>query len=274
MIKIHLHSKFGNQLFQMAYAYIIAKENKQSIIMRPNSRAGYCLQIINPPVFLNFLPEKYMLLVNKILFKLLKHEDILIEYSCLNKNYFPKKNTNLLIEGYFQDGVFFTPYEAVLKKKFSIRRKFKNQFNLKYSQYLCDTILLIHLRLTDYKSVHFDEINASPLLTVNWYMQVLKLIDVNSFKNLIVISDDIVEAKEILKELPYDFIFINDVMENDFQFLINADCLVIPNSSFAWWGAFLNNKPNKKVYAPKNWAGYNAGIEYPTGIMIENFIWV
>lgn len=274
MIKINLHSKFGNQLFQMAYAFIVAKESKQNIIMRPNSSVGYCLQMINPPVIFNFLPEKYMLIMNKIFFKLLKHEDIITEYSCLKKNYFPKKTNNLLIEGYFQDGVFFTPYEAELKKIFSIRRKFKNQFNFKYGHYLRDNILLVHLRLTDYKTVYFDEIKASPLLTLNWYMEVLKLIDVHSFKNLIVISDDIAEAKEILKKLPYDFIYINDVMENDFQFLLHADCLIIPNSSFAWWGAFLNNKPNKIVYAPKNWAGYNADTEYPAGIMIDKFKWV
>ena len=39
-------------------------------------------------------------------------------------------------------------------------------------------------------------------------------------------------------------------------------------------GGFLNTKKNKKIYAPKYWAGYNAKQEYPVGIMAQEFIWV
>ena len=58
----------------------------------------------------------------------------------------------------------------------------------------------------------------------------------------------------------------------DFCLLMTADYLIIPNSSFSWWAAYLNT--NKKiVIAPKYWARYNAadGFWSPADIITDEF---
>jgi len=83
----------------------------------------------------------------------------------------------------------------------------------------------------------------------------------------IFISDDLSYIEEEFDYLKEKYISKhNDII--DFQFLLNADICILSNSSFSWWGAYLNNK-KATVFAPKFWLGKKS--ELPKHIIPEGW---
>jgi hypothetical protein len=67
----------------------------------------------------------------------------------------------------------------------------------------------------------------------------------------LVFSDDIEWCKNTF---PEGVIYVegNNQFE-DLCMMSLCDHNIIANSSYSWWGAFLNKNPNKKIIAPSNW---------------------
>jgi hypothetical protein len=264
----------GNQLFQYAFAYLIAKKNKTLFLLEIQKNKFYldCFELSFP---YNFLSNKKFLrlygwLVRKINMK--NHQDFL---DLKTKLVLPQNVAQTNFNGYFQDADLMESDKKSLERIFAIKKSFQKVFHEKYgSLFNQNKTLVISMRLRqDYKDFILPDLNnAKVFLPNNWYTTILSKIE-KEYDLVLIISDDIEEAKLILGE-KLNYIFINELPEIQFQMMMNADGCIIGNSSYSWWGGFLNTKKNKKIYAPKYWAGYNAKQEYPVGIMTQEFIWV
>ena len=75
------------------------------------------------------------------------------------------------------------------------------------------------------------------------------------YLRLIIFSNDIEWCKENFKHKEVVFIEEEDYLELYIMSMCTDN--IIANSTFSWWGAWMNKNENKKVITPSNWFGYN-----------------
>ena len=127
-------------------------------------------------------------------------------------------------------------------------------------------IVSLHIRRGDYVSL-----NAG-LLGADYYKAALRLLEETTISQrplkILVFSDDTHLARECLANLPYDFVYIDGNTGansyKDMQMMSLCEHNIIANSSFSFWGAFLNKNPDKLVICSKQpFAGCSQPFSYP-----------
>jgi hypothetical protein len=191
------------------------------------------------------------------------------EYNAFEETYICDEN--ILLFGYFQSYKYFECYKEQIYKMIKLEQSkeiVRNLYleNISNIQFL-ETISL-HFRIGDYKLYP----DTHPILNIDYYRNALQYIldndKNNSSKNVLYFFEqkDILEVTEkidVLKEnfTNYNINFIpidNNIGLEDWQeMLLMSLCKhnIIANSSFSWWGAYLNESNEKIVCYPEVWFG-------------------
>jgi hypothetical protein len=175
---------------------------------------------------------------------------------------------NLVLDGYFQGEDYFKNVAANIRKAFRIRPTFKRIFNQHVAHAFSQKVIAVHVRRTDYHHA-FQDLGigtGSFALPEHYYNNALAQIkDLDNFR-VIFISDDIAFVKQHFSHIK-NSTFSNFDEITDLQILMHADVLILSSSSFSWWGAWLNEKPHKKIFIPKYYLGYKVGRTFPVNII-------
>jgi len=150
---------------------------------------------------------------------------------------------NTSIEGYFQSYKYFEDYKEDILNDFKFRDELLSKCQEEISQHI--NPVAIHIRRGDYVN-HPGFWNITP----EYIQDALSYFSDDEYTFLI-FSDDIEWCKQIF---PEEVIFVegnNQFKDLCLMSLCNHN--IISNSSYSWWGAYLNINPNKKIIAPKNW---------------------
>ncbi len=268
MVVISLDGRFGNQLFQYAFCICLGKKLKKNYLIDDNNTKDDVRKYFQTLSLTDYkFVRNFILLSNKI--KQIK----IIQQSVTESNtlLINSITNNVYYKGSFQSSDFFLGYDLLLKTKFKIKLKYRNEFQNKFGNVIKNKTLAIHYRIGDYKIFGGKETGGINLCLPDiYYQNALNLIKNKNDYEIIIVTDDIEAAKHKLPEIKNKTI-ISDSEINDFQLLMHADILIISNSTFAWWGAYLNHK-NAKVFAPEYWLGFKIKKEFPFNIIPDNFI--
>jgi hypothetical protein len=237
MVTCELMGGLGNQLFQIATTTALALRNNDTACFDIDGhRIG--LQGRNAS---EYLTNVY----SKILNKKIESSNV------FNENGFDYREIeykeNLKIVGYFQSEKYFSDYKKEINELFQPNEDIKTYILQKYGNILDKNTCSIHIRHGDY--LMFP--NHHPPCSINYYNKAMEYFDNTLF---LIFSDDINWCKTIFKG--DNFIFIENELDYiDLYIMSMCKNNIMANSSFSWWGSWLNNNENKKIIVPSKWFG-------------------
>ena len=267
MIITKLTGGIGNQMFQYAMARAVAHLNKTGLMLdiswfdrvKTHTRREYSLGNFN------ISGELFKSgIFHRILFKISFLENLRSpqkRYYIKEKQIFHfdpevfKISENVYLDGYWQNEKYFKDTEEIIRKEFTL----KNPFNKTISE-IAEKIseansISLHIRRGDYIE---DKITNQlhGVCSLGYYSKAIdRILEKVSKPSFFIFSDDIEWVKNNLK-LNYSTVFVSDnPIKDSEELILMSKCKhnIIANSSFSWWGAWLNQNPQKIVIAPKQW---------------------
>ncbi len=291
MIIVKLMGGLGNQMFQYAAAKSVALRNESELLIDTSFLEDKSEK--EDFTYRNFELNVFQLkdtviddIQLQLFFKKVKIFDLL-KLNRLNQDFFKYKisfhkiirenrfsqkieifdliSDNSLLEGYWQSEMYFKSYKHVIREEFRFNHTFKNS-NLELDIEQSNSVS-VHIRRGDYANNTVIN-NVHGLCSIDYYIRAFEIISSRIINpKFYIFSDDLEWTKKSLYFLgeKFNITFVEQNLTHpskDLMLMSKCKHNVIANSSFSWWGAWLNENPNKLVIAPLVWTNNNSENPY------------
>jgi hypothetical protein len=233
MISCRFNGRLGNNLFQIATVLSLSKEHNTYYIFDYTTWAGHRGEI---PVDLSIFNYEF----NRGNFNA-EHAYNEIEFK-YNKIVVPD---NVKISGFYQSWKYFEDIrEDLLTKYYTPSIPIQN----KLSGYnISENSLGISVRREDYIMLQHNHC----VLSLEYYQNVINKYFQDNIDSIYVFSDDIEWCKPVFGT---DVTYVTEDVGTQLFLMSKMKHLILSNSTFAWWGAYLNQN-NGIIVAPDPWFG-------------------
>lgn len=282
MIIMHIMGGLGNQMFEYSlYLKLLSlgKDVKLDIdsyqvyrqhngfeiskifttkpkIMKPEDIEKFIVNygvMINGRIIKGFTPEKQILSCDESIYEL----------------------DNCYLYGYWASHNYFKDIEDTIRQEFT----FKNQLDERNSRILGEidnsNSVSLHIRRGDYLAPGNTELFVC-LGNTNYYQEAIKIIEDRVMKpKFFIFSNDMEWVKSNFK-INAEVVYVdsNEGEDSYKDMLLMSSCKhnIVANSSFSWWGAWLNKNKDKIVTIPKKWVNMTGIDDDKMEVFPENWI--
>ena len=236
MIQLIPAGGLGNQLFQVAASYSLAIDNDEEFSI---CGSNHLLPLQGFPI--SSYKDNF--------FRYFSFSDVdpsldLYQYEGSEFRAI-KPSKNICLFGYFQSEKYFYKNRKKITEAFSPTESIEEYIEKNYS--INKDSIALHVRRGDYLKLS----HIHPPQSLEYYTKALE--EIGSGGEVLVFSDDLPWCMDNFSHERFRFID-----EEDFLCIyIMSMCpyLIGCNSSFSWWGAYLNKEIKKKVTFPSSWLG-------------------
>lgn len=160
---------------------------------------------------------------------------------------------NAFLAGVWQSEKYFKEHSNQIRKEFTLKEPLSSKALEIQRQMAASESVAVHIRRGD-QVRDPNLVKKHGLLTNDYYSNALKYMksEVKAPK-FFVFSDEIEWVKKNM-DFDSDTVYVSEANLPDYEELtVMSSCKhqIIAKSSFSWWGAWLNENPNKMVIAPK-----------------------
>ena len=160
------------------------------------------------------------------------------------------------LDGFWQSEQYFASIANVIRQDLRLANPLPERLQTLAAQIQSSNAISLHVRRGDYVSNPVTTAYHG-VCSAQWYENAAKLMMQKVVNpTFFVFSDDYEWVREHIRlDAPTVFIPPSpDGQEcNDLHVMSLCQHNIIANSSFSWWGAWLNPNPNKIVIAPQQW---------------------
>lgn len=273
MIVSQLCGGLGNQMFQYAAGRAIALRLNEpmvvdvSLFKKNTLHQGYELSRVfkmdasladprDVSIILGWQRFRYARgLMRWPIFQWLRKDSFVLEPSFSFWSGIYAVSGDCYLSGYWQSERYFSSYADSIRSDFDFKQPLDSANAYTLDRILRSNSVSLHVRRGDYISAENKAVYAR--CSLEYYREAVAYISTRVENPVFFIfSDDLAWAESNLS-LGYPCVYVshNKGAEsyNDMRLMSKCNHHVIANSTFSWWGAWLNPSPSKIVVAPRAW---------------------
>lgn len=247
MVMNNICGGVGNQMFQIAAGYALARDNNDKYainyniphhLLQGNTKDKYRATLFKDIPTDNVIPPNHW-------------QEPFHHYAPI-----PYEPPGMFLNGYLQSEKYFDKYKKEVKGLFSFPDVVKDRVHKainKLKDATSKRVVGIHVRRGDY----LDNPHIHPTCSVAYYKYAMREFPDSVF---IVATDT---PQWVIENLCSDEVVLcnsKDELE-DMYMLTQCDDVIMSNSTFAWWGTWLNDN-DPKVIVPDVWFGPGGPQDY------------